>query len=201
MLRRALLHSRRAAPAGYAGVWNIAEALGLQKGPGSYEVCAIDPRTVLKPGELQAIDLESVANVLTVPRELVPKLSKGVSELADMDEPGIEWYFGERAEIFDYKLLGEHRTQSGFTSLIQRDVLERIRRGEVAKLPSWEQFLELTSDQVTWPHRKMPFLFAGRMVEASVAAVYALERKVEGHEGRVVTGVLISSESSGGASD
>ncbi len=39
--------------------------------------------------------------------------AQGEPELADHDEPGNAWYFGERAEIFDYKLLGEHPTKSG----------------------------------------------------------------------------------------
>ncbi|GLC39107.1 hypothetical protein PLESTB_000006700 [Pleodorina starrii] len=195
MLRQVARSTRKAAPAGCAGLWNLSDSLnflGLQKGGTPQEVCAIDPRTVLRPEELQAASLDQAAIQIRVPRELVPKLSKGVPELAEMDEPGNAWYFGERAEIFDYKLVGELPTQSGFAALIYREVLESVRKGEVKKLPSWEDFLQLTSDQVVWPHRKTPFLFAGRMVEASMAALYTLER-----EGRV-TGVLISSESSGG---
>ncbi|KAG2482646.1 hypothetical protein HYH03_018419 [Edaphochlamys debaryana] len=162
------------------------------KGPEA-EVYCIDPKLVLEPEKLKAAKLDQVATLLKVPRELVPKLSQGTMELADMDEPGNNWYFGdERAEIFEYKLLGEVPAQSGFTSFLYRDTLDRIRTGEAQGLPSWAQFTELTSDTVKWPTRKTPFLFAGRIVEASAAALYVLER-----EGQV-KGVLVSSESSGG---
>lgn len=48
-------------------------------------------------------------------KQLCPRApcAQGEPELADHDEPGNEWYFGERAEIFDYKMLGEHPTKSG----------------------------------------------------------------------------------------
>ncbi|GLI68230.1 hypothetical protein VaNZ11_012579 [Volvox africanus] len=164
MLRQALRGACRAAPPGFASLWNLSDSLqflGLQKSGADAEVYAIDPRLVLRPSDLGDAPLDQVATLIRVPWELVPKLSKGVTELADMDEPGNAWYFGERAEIFDYKLVGEFPTQSGFTALIYREVLENIRKGETKKLPSWEDFLQLTSDQVTWPHRKTPFLFAG----------------------------------------
>ncbi|EFJ45946.1 hypothetical protein VOLCADRAFT_121124 [Volvox carteri f. nagariensis] len=196
MLCQAVRSISRATPAGFAGLWNLSDSLqmlGLYKGDAHAEVYAIDPRTVLRPSELEGAQLDKVAALIRVPVESVSKLSKGVSELADMDEPGNAWYFGQRAEIFDYKLVGEFPTKSGFAAFIYREVLEKIRQGEATnkKLPTWEEFLALTSDQVTWPHRKTPFLFAGRMVEASMAALYTLEK-----DGRV-TGVLISSESSG----
>lgn len=184
-------------PSGVAGLFNLAEALGLSSQPDKQDVYAIDPRTVLQPGALKQADLEKVANRFTAHKGLYKHLSKGEPELADHDEPGNEWYFGERAEIFDYKMLGEHPTKSGYTSLIYAHVLHSILKGEHPpagqQLPSWEQFLAFTSDTTCWPHKKLPFLFAGRMVEASMAALYSLERG-----GRVV-GLLVSSETAGGA--
>ncbi|GFR51678.1 hypothetical protein Agub_g14121, partial [Astrephomene gubernaculifera] len=170
ILRQTALRSARrgvaaaSMPAGSAGLWNLAEFLGLpQKGPAEVEVVAIDPRTVLQPDLLQSAPLESCAASIRVPRELLPKLSKGDSELADMDEPGNAWYFGERSEIFDYRLVGEIPTKSGYAAFIPRDALEALRRGDpqqLRRLLRWEDFLQLVSDEVVWPHRKTPFLFA-----------------------------------------
>ena len=38
---------------------------------------------------------------------------QGVFELGDGDTPSASIYFGRRAEIFEYRLIGQHRTQSG----------------------------------------------------------------------------------------
>ncbi|KAG2426481.1 hypothetical protein HXX76_011710 [Chlamydomonas incerta] len=199
---RQALKSRSSAPLGLRTAWSLTEALGLNKGKEPVDVYAIDPKLVLNPEKLKAADLDKVAARVTVCRELLPKLSRGESELAEMDEPGNAWYFGERAEIFDYKLVGEFSTKSGFAALVHADVVERLRQADPGSpeakrhpLPSWPDFTDLLSDSVDWPHRRMPFIFAGRMVESHLAALYTLER-----DGKTV-GLLISSETSGGNDD
>lgn len=65
---------------------------------------------------------------------------------------------------------------AGYTSLIYAHVLHSILKGEHPpagqQLPSWEQFLAFTSDTTCWPHKKLPFLFAGgpRALEAMTVA-------------------------------
>ncbi|KAG2452393.1 hypothetical protein HYH02_002636 [Chlamydomonas schloesseri] len=78
--RRQGLHFRTA--------WSLTEALGLNKGKEPVDVYAIDPKLVLNPEKLKAADLDKVAARITVCRQLLPKLSHGEPELAEMDEPG-----------------------------------------------------------------------------------------------------------------
>lgn len=164
---------------------------------GEIEVCCIDPRTVLQhhkwkeQGELQQHAAEEMYTPVVVPKQLVPALSKGQNELGDMDDPMNNWYFGKKDEIFRYRLIGTHLTQSGFSSIIRRDRLQQIYDGDVAGLPSWEEFQKAYQRGLSFPSMRHPFLFAGLMVETSEAAVYKLEQ-----EGKVA-GLLISSEAMG----
>lgn len=154
------------------------------------DVCIIDPRAVL---EGRADSVPSVT--LSVPPGLMPHLSKGVNELGDMDDPMDEWIFGKRAEIFQYRLVGVTGTQSGFTSIITRDALERAKAasgggGGGGRLPEWEEFRrELVAGTAKFPSKRHPFLFAGHMVDSPEAAVYQLTED----DGTAV-GLLISSE-------
>ena len=54
---------------------------------------------------------------------------QGVHELGDMDDPLNAWMFGQRDELFKYRLLGSHKTQSG-----QRDNKRQRQMGPVAFL-------------------------------------------------------------------
>ncbi len=38
---------------------------------------------------------------------------QGLHELGDMDDPINAWIFGQRDELFKYRLIGSHKTQSG----------------------------------------------------------------------------------------
>ena len=78
---------------------------------------------------------------------------------------------------------------SGYVCLLTldrwADWQQRVKRA------TWGEFQKLLSADVRWPHPKLPFLFAGRMLEASSASVYCSK------EGGQVTGLLLSSSDSG----
>ncbi|GBF92041.1 hypothetical protein Rsub_04388 [Raphidocelis subcapitata] len=172
---------------------------GTPSGP--TDVVVIDPRAVLegRAGEARSVKLR-------VPAALLPALSKGINKLGDMDDPMDEYYFGKAAEIFEYRLVGVSSTQSGFTSIVTAEALERARAsgggggasggggggggGEGAPpLPDWESFRQdLLSGAARFPSRRHPFLFAGHMLESAEAAVYELK------EGDETVGLLVSSE-------
>ncbi|PNW80117.1 hypothetical protein CHLRE_08g378601v5 [Chlamydomonas reinhardtii] len=83
---RQALKSKNRATSGFRTAWSLTEALGLSKGKEPVDVYAIDPKLVLNPEKLKAADLDKVAARFTVCRELLPKLSRGEPELAEMDE-------------------------------------------------------------------------------------------------------------------
>lgn len=115
---------------------------------------------------------------------------QGVNELGDTDDPMNNWYFGKTGEIFEYNLLGTHPAPSGFTSVITKATLEELLLGRKrCPLPSWQEFVALVdSGAVQWPTDKLPFLFAGRVVDSSAAAVYELR------DANHVLGLMVSSE-------
>lgn len=62
------------------------------------------------------------------------------------------------------------RTHAGFAALVHADVVTRLRQPDAASpeaarqpLLSWPEFKDLLSDAVDWPHRRMPFIFAGAL--------------------------------------
>lgn len=105
----------------------------------------IDPLLILEPERLAAARQAAAASAsagdpasvqpyvtVSVPFRLLSLLHQGQLELADHDDPGNHWYFGERGELFQYKFIGRHRVESGFTSLVlahelQASVLLRVR--------------------------------------------------------------------------
>ncbi|KAI8469376.1 MAG: hypothetical protein J3K34DRAFT_423838 [Monoraphidium minutum] len=171
---------------------SIQDTLGVDAASTSYtqptDVVVIDPRAVLE----RRADAVKAVTLPALPPALLPLLSQGVNELGDMDDPMDEWIFGERDEIFRYTCVGMAGTQSGFTSLITRDALEKAQSGSVP-LPPWEEFRGMLAEGAAkFPSRKHPFLFAGHIVESPEAAVYTLSR------GGSIVGVLLSSEAGGG---
>lgn len=116
---------------------------------------------------------------VTVPHEFLSQLSQGTFQLGEMDDPGNSWVFGEEGELFEQKLLGSHKIDSGYTSIITAQAFDEMQRGAKKslqlKLPSWSEFVQLvTDDMVEWPNPKLQplFLFAGTMVQSDIANVY-----------------------------
>ncbi|MEW5301655.1 MAG: hypothetical protein WDW36_004502 [Sanguina aurantia] len=115
--------------------------------------------------------------------------TQGQLELDEMDEPMNSFVFGEKDELFRYRMVGEHATQSGWTSIISRQTVQGLSAsGEAGRgLPSWQQFVEQAGNAKGPFLEIAPFLFVGRILEAPAAAVYVLEGK------GVARGLLISS--------
>ena len=116
---------------------------------------------------------------VTIPHQFLPQLSKGTFLLGEMDDPGNSWVFGEEGELFEQKLLGSHRIDSGYTSIITAEAFDELQQGAKEslqlKLPSWSDFVKIvTDDPVEWPNPKLQplFLFAGTMVQSDTAHVY-----------------------------
>ncbi|KAG1659301.1 hypothetical protein FOA52_003657 [Chlamydomonas sp. UWO 241] len=162
------------------------------------EVCFVDPRTVLDKkrwagggGSLEALEQEGHVVTVKVPVELMRTMHQARHEMGDGDDPLNAWVFGQQDEIFRYRLMGQHTTQSGFTSVLPRSIMAAVAAGKVDGLPSWLEFTIILERnpkfRITMKH---PFLFAGRVVESHAASVYSLTSD------GVVTGVLVSSESS-----
>lgn len=134
-----------------------------------------------------------------IPQIFVSQLSQGVFHLGEMDDPGNSWVFGEEGELFEHKLLGAHKINSGYTSIITAQAFDEIQQGShqrlQQKLPSWSEFVSIvTGDMVAWPHPKLQslFLFAGAMVESDVANVYRNPAS-----GSVLKGLVISTSAEG----
>lgn len=116
---------------------------------------------------------------VAVPQKFLSQLSSGVFQLGEMDDPGNSWVFGEEGELYEHKLLGSHKTDSGYTSIITAEAFDEMQQGSnesvQLKLPSWSEFVRIvTGDMVEWPHPRLQplFLFAGAMVQSDVANVY-----------------------------
>eukprot|EP00775_Hariotina_reticulata_P010192 gene10192-10353_t len=99
---------------------------------------------------------------LRLPADFLPQIHKGVMELGDMDDPLNCWFFGQRDEIFKYRLMGTHPTMSGFISFIEQQTLRDICDGsEAAGLPEWDDFrADLQGGLIHFPSIRTPFLFA-----------------------------------------
>lgn len=169
---------------------------------GHVEVCFVDPRTVLDgsarkvAGGVSGLEQAGEVTCVTIPQALIKTLHQAHFELGDTDEPLNSWAFGQRREeVFLYRLVGQHRTQSGFTSIIPLDLLNSVIQGRVSGLPSWGEVHGMMrasggrGAHLKAPSLKHPFLFAGRMVESDVASVYTLTEQNQ------VVGLLISSTS------
>lgn len=114
-----------------------------------------------------------------VPQKFLSQLSNGMFQLGEMDDPGNSWVFGEEGELYEHKLLGSHKIDSGYTSIITAEAFDEMQQGSheslQLKLPSWSEFVRIvTGDVVEWPHPRLQplFLFAGAMVQSDVANVY-----------------------------
>lgn len=136
---------------------------------------------------------------VSLPRAFLPNLSDGQFQLGEMDDPGNSWVFGEEGELFEQKLLGSHKVNSGFTSIITAEAFDEMQRGAddnvKMKLPTWSDFTKIvTGDDVTWPHPQLQplFLFAGTIVESDTASVYRNPAS-----GACVTGLVISTNAEG----
>ena len=136
---------------------------------------------------------------VTLPIAFLTKLSDGQFELGEMDDPGNSWVFGEEGELFEQKLLGSHKVESGFTSIITAEAFDNLQPGADdnvrLKLPAWSEFTKIvTGDNVRWPYpQSQPvFLFAGTMVESDMASVYRNPAS-----GDAVTGLVISTNAEG----
>eukprot|EP00879_Flechtneria_rotunda_P021954 GHRR01023151.1.p3 GENE.GHRR01023151.1~~GHRR01023151.1.p3 ORF type:complete len:116 (+),score=38.53 GHRR01023151.1:1635-1982(+) len=114
-------------------------------------------------------------------------------ELGDADDPLNAWYFGKMDEIFKYRLMGHHPTMSGFTSIVEREQLEELATATGSLgLPDWEDFkADLQAGEITFPSIRVPFLFAGTVLDSPAAAVYQLT------EGKQLVGLAVSSEAAG----
>lgn len=165
------------------------------------EVCAIDPLLVLEPERLKAaMDSASSkpddpATVLPwvsfkVPFRMLAQLNAGRLELADHDDPGNHWLFGQEGELFQLKFVGRHSVHSGFTSLIIQSELTAVlnaapadkanRKQVAAGLEgghSWLAFMQHvrgSSGEGLWPTPELPFLFAGTAIDCASVGVYTL---------------------------
>ncbi|DBB06426.1 TPA: hypothetical protein ACH3X1_011986 [Trebouxia sp. C0004] len=136
---------------------------------------------------------------VSLPRAFLAKFSDGQFQLGEMDEPGNSWVFGEEGELFEQKLLGSHKVNSGFTSVIAAEAFDAMQRGPDdtvrMNLPTWSDFTKIvTGDDITWPHPRLQplFLFAGTIVESDTASVYRNPAS-----GASVTGLVISTHAEG----
>ena len=115
---------------------------------------------------------------VTVPKTFLPRLPDGQFILGEMDDPGNSWVFGNEGELFEQKLLGSHKIESGFTSIITAEAFDEMQLGKddsiKFKLPSWSEFTKIVTGDVMWPHPQLQpmFLFAGTMVQSDIASVY-----------------------------
>ena len=135
---------------------------------------------------------------VAISKSFLPKLSQGQFVLGEMDDPGNSWVFGNEGELFEQKMLGSHKVESGFTSIVTAEAFEEMRSGKSdnvkLKLPSWSDFTKLvTGDTVSWPHPQLQplFLFAGTMVESDIATVY------KNPAAGAITGLVISTNAEG----
>ena len=91
------------------------------------------------------------------------------------------WSFGERGrEMFEYKFVGRHPVQSGFSSAIPRSMLDSLQG-------PWRH--NAGEADIEKDLAEQGFLFVGRIVNAGSASVYVLEQ-----DGGRVSGILISSD-------
>ena len=173
--------------------WRRAAAGGTRARNANARPCAVallDPLLVLEPERLRAYQQQQHAHAaatilpavtLAVPTRLLARLSSGVFALAEHDDPGSHWDFGEADDFFRYKFRGSHTVQSGFTSIVLAHELQAL--AAEARAPrkhagdrSWLAFLQHVQSGSPWPAEGLPFLFAGRLVDCNSAGVYALER-------------------------
>ncbi|PRW58533.1 hypothetical protein C2E21_3105 [Chlorella sorokiniana] len=182
---------------------------------GVLDVAVIDPLLILEPERLTAARQAAAASAsagdpasvqpyvtVSVPFRLLSLLHQGQLELADHDDPGNHWYFGDRGELFQYKFIGRHRVESGFTSLVLAHELQALeaalpqkgsRKQAALEERSWLAFLQHvkgSSGEGLWPTPSLPFLFAGKAIDCESVGVYGLG----GAGGAGTTGLMLSTE-------
>ncbi|GAX74467.1 hypothetical protein CEUSTIGMA_g1916.t1 [Chlamydomonas eustigma] len=160
------------------------------------EVCFLDPRSVLEPSrwtdlssDLKQGGAAGLVTTVKVPDVLARLIPQGRYELGEGEDPMNSWVYGRPAELFQYKLIGQHMTQSGYTSVIEQKLLASICSGQVTGLPSWLEAKMLIDGKRRLPSLRLPFLFAGRILESEAAAVYQWS-----DQQGVMQGILLSSE-------
>lgn len=94
--------------------------------------------------------------------------------------------FGEEAELFELQSQGHVQVPSGFICMLTLDSWAAWQQR--AFRTSWGEFQKLLAgDRMRFPHGKLPFLFAGPIVEASAASVYCTKKD------GAISGILLSS--------
>ena len=157
-------------------------------------VLVVDPRFVLVQDQFkkqQAKSGGSASDVLKleIPTSLLPKLSQPRNDLSDADDPANEWVFGAAAELFEYKLLGSVACPSGLLSILTLEDWAQWQKK--AKRTTFGEFQKLLAADVRFPTPKLPFLWAGRIIEADAADLYQAKHGAE------LTGFMLSSSTLG----
>ena len=156
-------------------------------------VLVVDPRFVLVQKqfkEQQSKSAGSAAEVLKleVPSSLLSSISTPLNQLSDADDPANEWIFGAAAELFEYQLLGSVLCPSGLLCVLTLADWAAWQQRK-SKRATWGEFQKLLGAEVRFPNEKLPFLWAGRIVDAGAASVY------QAKQGKEVTGFMLSSSS------
>lgn len=156
-------------------------------------VLVVDPRFVLVQDQFQKQQGKSAGSVaevlqLSVPNSLLTQLSSPQNQLSDADDPANDWIFGAEAELFEYQLIGSVLCPSGVLSILTLADWAAWQQRR-SKRTTWGEFQKLLTADVRFPSDKLPFLWAGRIVEAGAANVYHAKSGAE------ITGLLVSSSS------
>mmetsp|Transcript_1027 Transcript_1027/g.2380 ORF Transcript_1027/g.2380 Transcript_1027/m.2380 type:complete len:215 (-) Transcript_1027:394-1038(-) len=208
MLRQCLGQQARRAlrPGGAADKsWAAATSALSSSAADGPALCVLDPLLLLEPLRLQARDQERGAGgskpyvSLEVSTSLLAAVARGGQlQLGDMDDPQNHWAFGdEAAEFFQYKFSGSHTVVSGWTCVVDAEVVAAAL--EVQTQPagaSWAAFQALTTgkdrllrEQAEAGGLPIPLLFAGRLLDCPSASVFRLAQ-----QGQRAHGLLVSND-------
>eukprot|EP01023_Acetabularia_acetabulum_P069200 TRINITY_DN9971_c0_g1_i1.p1 TRINITY_DN9971_c0_g1~~TRINITY_DN9971_c0_g1_i1.p1 ORF type:complete len:186 (-),score=19.90 TRINITY_DN9971_c0_g1_i1:127-684(-) len=146
-------------------------------------VYVLDPFLLMDPFKDEAKTMVPIR----VNPNFVPLFDKGEFELGEFDDPMNSWYFGKKAEIFQYKFLGSHKVVSGWSGIICESVLQEWKKGkEVIPRLNLQQFNKHLDEIQNF--QNTPLIFAGRVVDCSQASVYKLGSNGE------TSGIMIQSD-------
>ncbi|KAL4425102.1 hypothetical protein ABPG77_010416 [Micractinium sp. CCAP 211/92] len=165
----------------------------------------MEPERLVTAAAGSSSDSQAVQPYVTVsvPFRLLARLNAGRLVLAEHDDPGNSWHFGEEGELFQYKFAGRHAVYSGFTSLVLAHELQALREAPPPKPGrkqaaagleerSWLAFLrhvQGSSGEGLWPTPALPgILFAGKAIDCASVGVYTLG------EGGSCRGLSLASE-------
>lgn len=99
--------------------------------------------------------------------------SQAKFELGDSGDPANNWVFGPAAEVYEYKFAGSFACPSGVAGVLTPESWNAWKQDPKKESENWGKFKRQLEKGLEFPSPLYPFLWAGPVIEAATASIFA----------------------------